>query len=54
VAAAVMLATLPSDRKVLVEACAICGRQEFTHVAPGQADLLLRRGLGRQAARELA
>jgi len=38
VPAAAMLATLPSGRKVLVEACAICGRQEAAPVDSPRAD----------------
>jgi len=35
--AAAMLATLPSGRRALVEACAVCGRQEATPVGPEES-----------------
>ena len=39
-AAPAVLAVLPSGRKVVVEACAICGHQQVMPVGPEQARLL--------------
>ena len=53
-AAPAILATLPSGRRALIEACAICCRQEATAVDPQQAAVLLEGRHGRQPAGELA
>lgn len=36
--AAAMLAVLPSGRRALIQACAICGRQEATPITAGTAE----------------
>ena len=46
---AAALATLPSGRRALIEACAICGRQEAAPVSAEQACALLA-GNGTEAA----